>query len=128
MSLSNEPINTTLAPYVPSRSEPRRLDDSSFSFGEGESLKGVWRVIRKRKKTIVVGGLCGLALAFLICLLMGRQYAAIATVEVEKTDASQASLLSSSDAVPPSAEGLKTFCLQAYDTGSPDRDEWAHTR
>jgi succinoglycan biosynthesis transport protein ExoP len=108
MSLSNEPINTTLAPYVPSRSEPRRLDDSSFSFGEGESLKGVWRVIRKRKKTIVVGGLCGLALAFLICLLMGRQYAAIATVEVEKTDASQASLLSSSDAVPPSAEGLKT--------------------
>jgi capsular exopolysaccharide synthesis family protein len=108
MSLSNEPMKNTLAAYIPQQSEPQRSDDFSFRFGEGESLKGVWRVLRKRKMTIWAGGLCGLAIAFLICLLMGRQYAATATIEVQKTDASQTSLLNSSAPLPGSTEELKT--------------------
>jgi capsular exopolysaccharide synthesis family protein len=107
MSLSNEPMQSMLAQYVPPRAEPQHLEDLSFRLGEGESLKGVWQVIRKRKLTIAVGGLCGLALAFLLCLLMSRQYAAVATIEVDKTDNSQTSLLNSSAPVPASADGMK---------------------
>src|ERR1035438_6819983 len=107
MSLSNEPMKSMLAPYVPPRPEPQHLEDLSFRFGEGESLKSVWQVIRKRKLTIAVGGLCGIALAFLLCLVMTRQYAAVATIEVDKTDNSQTSLLNSAAPVPASADGMK---------------------
>jgi capsular exopolysaccharide synthesis family protein len=84
------------------------LEDLSFRFGEGESLKGVWQVIRKRKLTIAVGGLCGIALAFLLCLVMTRQYAAVATIEVDKTDNSQTSLLNTAAPVPASMDSMKT--------------------
>jgi capsular exopolysaccharide synthesis family protein len=84
------------------------MDDFSFRFGEGESLKGVWRVMRKRKITIAVAGLCGLGLALLVCLLMSRQYAGIATIEVQKTDASQTSLLNNSAPLPATGDDLKT--------------------
>jgi succinoglycan biosynthesis transport protein ExoP len=107
MSLSNEPMKSMLAQYVPPRAEPQHLEDLSFRLGEGDSLKGVWQVIRKRKLTIAVGGLCGLALAFLLCLVMSRQYAAVATIEVDKTDNSQTSLLNSAAPVPASADGMK---------------------
>ncbi len=108
MSLSKEPINGALAPYVTAQTEPQRTGDFSFRFGEEESLKGVWRVIRKRKVAIATGGLCGLALALLVCLLMTWQYAATATIEVEKTDASQTSLLSSAAPQPLNPDDLKT--------------------
>jgi capsular exopolysaccharide synthesis family protein len=84
------------------------MDDFSFRFGEGESLKGVWRVLRKRKMTIAVAGLCGVALPVLLCLLMSRQYAGVATVEVEKTDASQTSLINNAAPLPETADDLKT--------------------
>src|ERR1017187_2206925 len=107
MSLPNEPMKSMLAQYVPPRAEPQHLEDLSFRLGEGDSLKGVWQVIRKRKLTIAVGGLCGLALVFLLCLVMSRQYAAVATIEVDKTDNSQTSLLNSAAPVPASADGMK---------------------
>ena len=88
MSLSNDPAKGMLAPYLPSQPDPRRVDDFSFRFGEGESLKGIWSVIRKRKRLIWSAGALGLALAFAVCLLMGRQYLATTTVEIEKIDAS----------------------------------------
>jgi succinoglycan biosynthesis transport protein ExoP len=108
MYFSKEASNEALAPYLTSRREPQRLDDFSFRFGEDESLKGVWRVLRKRRKAIAIGGICGLTLAFLVCLLMTKQYAGIATMEVEKTDASQSSLLNPAAPVLPSSEDLKT--------------------
>jgi capsular exopolysaccharide synthesis family protein len=107
MSLSNEPMKSMLAPYVPPRAEPQQLEDLSFRFGEGESLRGIWQVIRKRKLTIMVGGACGLLLAFLLCLVMTRQYAAVSTIEVDKTDNSQTSLLNSASPAPASADGMK---------------------
>src|ERR1035438_9162832 len=108
MSLSNEPVRSMLAPYVPPQPDPHHLEDLSFRFGEGESLKGIWQVIRKRKLTIAVGGLCGLALAFLACLLMAKQYGAVATIEVEKTDASQTSLLNNAVPLASNMEEMKT--------------------
>ena len=108
MSLSNEPVRSMLAHYVPPQPDPHHLEDLSFRFGEGESLKGIWQVIRKRKLTIAVGGLCGLALAFLACLLMAKQYGAVATIEVEKTDASQTSLLNNAVPLASNMEEMKT--------------------
>ena len=35
------------------------MDDFSFRFGEGESLKGVWSVVRKRKIGIMMAGCSG---------------------------------------------------------------------
>ncbi len=108
MSLSSEPMKSTLAAYVPQQTEPQRADDFSFRFGEGESLKGVWRVMRKRKLTIAAGCLCGIALAVLACLLMTRQYQGIATIEVQKTDASQTSLLSDAAPLIANTDDLRT--------------------
>jgi len=63
MSISNDPAKGILAPYLPAHAETRRADDFSFRFGEGESLKGIWSVIRKRKKSIWAAGLVGTLLA-----------------------------------------------------------------
>ena len=52
----NQPSRNTLAPYQPKSAEAQRMDDFAFRFGEGESLKGVWSVIRKRKFAIMVAG------------------------------------------------------------------------
>jgi capsular exopolysaccharide synthesis family protein len=108
MSLSNDPTKGILAPYLPSPPDPRRIDDFSFRFGEGESLKGIWSVIRKRKRTIWTAGFVGLALAAGVCLLMSRQYLATATIEVEKIDASETNLRQNSAALPASNDTLKT--------------------
>src|SRR5215475_7269915 len=89
MSLSNDPTKGMLAPYVPAHPETRRADDFSFRFGEGESLKGIWSVIRKRKKSIWAAGFVGVLLALGACMLMSRQYLAVATIEVQKTDAAE---------------------------------------
>ena len=59
----NQPARSTLAPYQPRQAAAQRMDDFSFRFGEGESLKGVWSVIRKRKTGIAIAGCLGLALA-----------------------------------------------------------------
>ncbi len=108
MSLSNDPTKGMLAPYLPSQPESKRVDDFSFRFGEGESLKGIWSVIRKRKRLIWAAGFMGLALAAAACVLMSRQYLATATVEVEKTDASETNLRLNAAAVPPSNDTIKT--------------------
>jgi polysaccharide biosynthesis transport protein len=109
MSFPNEPMKATLATYLPPQPDMQRADDFSFRFGEGESLRGVWRVMRKRRVFIGIAGICGLSLAFLVCLLMTRQYAGIATIEVGKTDASESSLLNPAAPLPPSSEDLKTI-------------------
>jgi len=108
MSLSNDPTKGMLAPYLPSQPDPRRVDDFSFRFGEGESLRGIWSVIRKRKRLIWSAGALGLALAFAACLLMSRQYLATTTVEIEKIDASQTNLRLNAAVAPPSNDELKT--------------------
>jgi capsular exopolysaccharide synthesis family protein len=97
-----------LTPYVPSQPESRRVDDFSFRFGEGESLKGIWSVIRKRKRFIWTSGIVGFALASAVCLLMSRQYLGIATIEVQKTDAAETSLRSNTEPLPSSTDTLKT--------------------
>ena len=108
MSFTEEPLKGTIARYVPQNAEAQNIEAGTFRFGEEESLKGVWRVIRKRKRLIAIGGVCGLLLATLVCIVMGRQYAATATIQVGKTDAAQTSLMSNAAPPPPSAEDLKT--------------------
>src|SRR5664279_4204216 len=93
MSFSVEPPKGTIARYVPQNPEPQNVEGSSFRFGEDESLKGVWRVIRKRKRLIALSGVGGLVLACLACLLITHQYGSTATVDVGKADAAQTSLL-----------------------------------
>jgi capsular exopolysaccharide synthesis family protein len=84
------------------------MDDFSFRFGEGESLKGVWSVVRKRKIGIAVAGCLGLALALAACMIQSRQYLATATIEVGNNDASQTSLRLNALAAPPSSDAMKT--------------------
>jgi len=98
----------TLARYVPQNHESQNLEAASFRFGEEESLKGVWKVIRKRKKMIGLGGAIGMLLAFFVCLVMHNQYAAVTTVIVGKTDASQTSLLRNGQDESPSADEMRT--------------------
>ena len=64
MSLSNDPTTGMIAPYVPAQPASKRVDDFSFQFGEGESLKGIWSVIRKRKKSIWAAGFFGASAGF----------------------------------------------------------------
>src|SRR6476646_11136027 len=70
---------STLAPYQPRPAEAQRMDDFSFRFGEGESLKGVWSVVRKRKIGIMMAGCLGLGLALAACMVQNRQYQATST-------------------------------------------------
>ncbi|HET6208276.1 MAG TPA: polysaccharide biosynthesis tyrosine autokinase [Terracidiphilus sp.] len=104
----NQPARNTLAPYQPRPTEAQRVDDFSFRFGEGESLKGVWSVVRKRKIGIAVAGGLGLALALAACAAMSRQYLATATIEVGKSDASQTSLRLNAVVATPSSDEMKT--------------------
>src|SRR6516162_8888169 len=104
----NQAARSTLAPYQPRLTEVQRMDDFSFRFGEGESLKGVWSVIRKRKIGIAAAGCVGLALALAACMVMSRQYLATATIEVDNTDASQTSLRLNAVVAAPSSDEMKT--------------------
>jgi uncharacterized protein involved in exopolysaccharide biosynthesis len=104
----NQPARNTLAPYQPRPAEAQRVDDFSFRFGEGESLKGVWSVVRKRKIGIAVAGGLGLALALAACAAMSRQYLATSTIEVGKSDASQTSLRLNAIVATPSSDEMKT--------------------
>lgn len=107
MSLSNDPTKGMIAPYLPAQAKPARVDDFSFRFGEGESLKGIWSVIRKRKKSIWAAGFVGLLLAVGACLLMSRQYLGVATIEVQKVDAGETSLRMNSDPLPSTMDAVK---------------------
>src|SRR4051794_15735143 len=104
----NQPAGNTLAPYQPRPAEAQRMDDFSFRFGEGESLKGVWSVVRKRKLGIALAGCLGLGLALAACMVQNRQYQATATIEVGNTDASQTSLRLNALAAAPSSDEMKT--------------------
>jgi polysaccharide biosynthesis transport protein len=108
MSFSEDPPRGTIARYVPQNLDMQNAAAASFRFGEDESLKGIWKVIRKQKRLIGLGGLCGVLLAVLVCVLMGRQYAATTTIQVGKTDASQTSLLRNETPASASADDLKT--------------------
>jgi uncharacterized protein involved in exopolysaccharide biosynthesis len=108
MSLSNDPTKGMLAPYLPAQPDHRRVDDFSFRFGEGESLKGIWSVVRKRKKSIWAAGFVGLLLALGACLMMSRQYLGVATIEVQKTDAAETSLRLNSDPLPSTMDAVKS--------------------
>ena len=99
---------STLAPYQPRPAEAQRMDDFSFRFGEGESLKGVWSVVRKRKIGIMMAGCLGLGLALAACMVQNRQYQATSTIEVGNTDASQTSLRLNALAAAPSSDEMKT--------------------
>jgi len=107
MSLSNDPTKGMIAQYLPTHPESRRVDDFSFRFGEGESLKGIWSVVRKRKKSIWAAGFVGILLAVGVCLLMSRQYLGVATIEVQKTDAAETSLRGNSDPLPSTMDAVK---------------------
>ena len=107
MSLSNDPIQGIIAPYVPAQPASTRVDDFSFRFGEGESLRGIWSVIRKRKRSIWAAGFIGGLMALLICALMTRQYLGVATIEVQKTDAAETSLRANSDPLPSTMDAVK---------------------
>jgi succinoglycan biosynthesis transport protein ExoP len=108
MSLSNDPTKGILAPYLPAHPETRRADDFSFRFGEGESLRGIWSVIRKRKKSIWAAGLAGTLLALGVCAMMSRQYLGVATIEVHKIDAAETSLRMNSDPLPSTMDAVKS--------------------
>src|ERR1700739_4824944 len=125
MSLSNNTTKGMIAQYLPTHPESRRVDDFSFRFGEGESLKGIWSVLLKRKKSIWAAGFVGILLAVGVCLLMSRQYLGVATIEVQKTDAAETSLRGNSDPLPSTMAAVKgdiatTFIfLQARTSCSP---------
>jgi succinoglycan biosynthesis transport protein ExoP len=55
---------------------------------EEESLKGILRILRKRKYLIFKFTLGGLVLAVLVCLLLPNQYKSIATLLVDKQNSS----------------------------------------
>jgi capsular exopolysaccharide synthesis family protein len=107
MSLSSDPMKG-LAPYILSHQESKRADDFSFRFGEGESLKGIWSVIRKRRRFIWTAGFIGLLLALGACLLMSRQYLGTATIEIQKTDAAETSLRVNAAPLPSTTDAIKS--------------------
>jgi succinoglycan biosynthesis transport protein ExoP len=107
MSLSNDPSKGMIAPYLPAQAQTARADELSFRFGEGESLRGIWSVVRKRKKSIWAAGLIGVLLAVGACLLMNRQYLGVATIEVQKVDAAETSLRANADPQPSAMDAVK---------------------
>jgi len=74
-------------------SSPRRLAPSS----EEESLKNVWRTLRKRKGWIIGFALGGIAMAILTCIVVPDQYLSTATVQVGKDQTVQVDLNANSE-------------------------------
>lgn len=77
------------ARYV-SLSSARRVTPAD----EEQSLKSVWRTIRKRKGWIIGFALAGIGLAALACLVLPNQYASTAVVQVGKDQTVQVDLTS----------------------------------
>ena len=71
----------------------RRLTPAS----EEESLKNVWRTLRKRKGWIVAFTLCGIGLAIVACIVIPDQYQSTATVQVGKDQTVQVELSTNSE-------------------------------
>ena len=86
-----------------SQSNPALVPSSYSTYAapvEEESLKNIWRVLRKRKIWIGCFVLSGVLLAVLVCLLLKNQYQSIATVQVGKDMTLQVELASSAGASP----------------------------
>ena len=73
-----------------SLNSPRRI----APVGEEESLKSVWRTVRKRKSWIICFALGGIALATLACLILPSEYQSTAVVQVGKDQTVQVDLSS----------------------------------
>lgn len=67
---------------------PRRVSPA----GEEESLKSVWRTLRKQKSWISWFVVSGVALAILACIILPKQYQSTATVQVGKDQTVQVEL------------------------------------
>lgn len=72
---------------------------------EEESLKNVWRTLRKRKGWVLSFTACGIALAILACVFTPKQYISTATVQVGKDQTVQVDL---SDATVPTLSESNT--------------------
>lgn len=72
---------------------PRRIAPAS----EEESLKNVWRTLRKRKGWIIGFVLCGIGFAILACIVIPDQYLSTATVQVGKDQTVQVDLNANSE-------------------------------
>ncbi|HEV2463224.1 MAG TPA: polysaccharide biosynthesis tyrosine autokinase [Acidobacteriaceae bacterium] len=70
-----------------------------------ESLKKVWRTLRKRKRWVLSLTACGLALAVVACIVIPRQYISTTTVQVGKDQSVQVEL---SDASVPTLSDSNT--------------------
>lgn len=73
-----------------SLNSPRRI----APVGEEESLKSVWRTVRKRKSWILCFALGGIALGTLACLILPSEYQSTAVVQVGKDQTVQVDLSS----------------------------------
>jgi capsular exopolysaccharide synthesis family protein len=78
------------------------------SSADEESLKSIWRVVRKRKLWICSFCLGGIALAVLACFLSTRQYRSTATVQVGKDETVEVNLGSGSNGPTLSESDTKT--------------------
>lgn len=65
--------------------------------GEEESLKSVWRTLRKRKGWIISFAIGGIGLAILACIVIPDQYQSTATVQVGKDQTVQVDLNANSE-------------------------------
>lgn len=75
-------------PRYLSLTSPRRITPA----GEEESLKSVWRTLRKQKSWISWFVLAGVVLAVLACIVLPKQYESTATVQVGKDQTVQVEL------------------------------------
>ena len=64
---------------------------------EEESLKNVWRTLRKRKGWILAFVMCGVGLAILACIVVPDQYQSTATIQVGKDQTVQVDLNANSE-------------------------------
>lgn len=83
---------------------PRRVTAVS----EEESLKSVWRTLRKRKAWVISFACCGVGLAALVCLVLPKQYLSTATVQVGKDQTVRVDLSSQSGGPSLSESDTKT--------------------
>ncbi len=107
MSAPVLPERGALARYSPASIPDPYLAPMSPPPGEEESLKGILRVLRKRKYFVGLCALGGVVLAILLCVLMTPQYKGTATIEVGKDAGTEANLLHDAVASGGGADELK---------------------